>query len=161
MEKVKKYLNYLFINTTPKESTPAWVRVTKSTELAHTMNAKTEDFDYIADKNSTEELDSYKPTIQQTQTAYIGDKVYDYIFELYRLQKTGSDAVGECMIVFQQKAGTGEDTGNKAMQFNALITIDTADFVAGTITYTISQRGTPVHGTAKVVADKPTFTAAA
>lgn len=157
LEKAKKNLNYLFLNTTPEAEEPTWKRARTSTDFAHAMNAETETFDYIADEGPTDELKSYKPTIAQTQTAYIGDPVYDYVFGLYDKQGVGSDAVTKGMIVYQQKKTVAEAQENVALQFDALITIDTYDIVAGTLTYTIGQRGTPTHGTAVVANDVPTF----
>jgi len=157
LEKVKKHLNYLFLNTAPGEEEPVWKRAKTSTDFAIAMNGETETFDYIADENPTDELKSYKPSISQTQTAYIGDAVYDYIFSLYEKQGVGTDAVTKGMIVYQQKKTIVEAEENIAVQFDALITIDTYDMVAGTITYTIGQRGTPTHGTATIEDGVPTF----
>lgn len=157
LEKVKKHLNYLFLDTTPGGESPTWKRARTSTDLAHAMNPETETFDYIADESPTDELKSYKPSIAQTQTAYIGDPVYDYVFGLYESQGVGSNAVTQGMIVYQQKKAVAEAQENVALQFEALITIDTYDIVAGTITYTIGQRGTPTHGTAVIENDAPTF----
>ena len=69
LEKVKKYLNRLFLDTTPEKEAPTWKRATKSTDLAIAMNAETETFDFIADESPTDEIKSYKPTITQTQTS--------------------------------------------------------------------------------------------
>ena len=157
LERVKKYLNYLFLDTTPAGESPTWKRATKSTDLAIAMNAETETFDFIADESPTDEIKNYKPSISQTQTAYIGDPVYDYIFDLYNKQGIGSDAVTKAMIVYQQTKTVGSATKNIALQFDALITIDTYEIVAGTITYTIGQRGTPTHGTATIAEGVPTF----
>lgn len=151
----KKHLNYLFLNTGTKE-TPAWVRVSKSTDFAIAYNGETEVFDYIANENPTTELQRYSPSIPQTQKAIIGDGIYDFIADMARKQKTGLDAVVQAMIVRQQKDSSGK---NLAETFNALLTIDTDDFVAGTITYTIAQRGDVTLGTATVAEGKPTFTA--
>jgi hypothetical protein len=211
LTRVKKHLNYLFLDTTPGEDTETWKRAGKSTDFAIAMNNEQETFDYIADESPTTELKSYKPTVAQTQAAYIGDPIYDYVFDLYNQQATGSDAVSKGMIVYQQKSGnpapvytvttaepadwatnyedyytvsngvysnvTGEtapeweagtyykkteaEAPNVAIQFEALITIDTYDIVAGTITYTIEQRGTATKGTATVTNGQPEFTAAA
>ncbi len=161
LTRVKKHLNYLFLDTTPGETSATWKRAGKSTDFAIAMNNEQETFDYIADESPTTELKSYKPTVAQTQAAYIGDSIYDYVFDLYNQQATGSDAVSKGMIVYQQKSGTGESAPNVAIQFEALITIDTYDIVAGTITYTIEQRGTATKGTAVVTDGAPVFTAAA
>lgn len=151
----KKHLNYLFLNTASAAS-PNWVRVTKSTDFAIVYNPETEVFDYIADETPTTELTKYAPTIGQTQKAIIGDAIYDYIAEMARKQKTGLDAVTQAMIVRQQK-----DTQNKNLAeiFDVLITVDTDDIVAGTLAYTISQRGDPTFGTAVIAEGVPTFTA--
>lgn len=159
MERVKKHLNYLFLDTTPGEASETWKRAGKSTDFAKAMNAETETFDYIEDENPTTELNSYRPSISQTQAAYIGDPIYDFVFDLYFRQATGSDAITKCMEVYQQK--NSDSTANLAEQCDALITIDTYDRVAGTITYTIEQRGTATKGTATVVDGAPVFTPAA
>ena len=153
----KKHLNYLFLNTSSKES-PSWVRVTKSTDFAIVYNPETEVFDYIADANPTTELTKYAPTIGQTQKTIIGDAIYDYIAEMARRQQTGLDAVTQAMIVRQQKDSSGK---NLAESFDVLITIDTDDFVAGTLTYSIAQRGDVTLGTASVSDGTPSFTAEA
>lgn len=152
-----KHLNYLFLNTSIT-GTAAWKRVKKSTDFAIAYNAETETYDYIADASPTDELKSYKPSIAQTQTAVIGDDIYDFIAEIARAQKVGSEAVTQAMIVRQQK--NSGNTANLAEKFDVLITIDTDDMVAKTITYTISQRGGVTLGTAAISEDGvPTFTA--
>ena len=156
LERVKKYNNYLFINVIPSTPvTPSWGRVGKSTEWTDNMNPATETFDYIEDTAPTDELSTYKPSTSVPHTAYIGDPVYDFIFELYRKQATGSDAVTQLMKVFQQKNTAG---ANLALTAEALITIDNYNFATGILTYTVTQRGTPTHGTARIamVDDVPT-----
>lgn len=163
MERTKKYLNYLFLNTTPKATPNAetWARVGKSTEWTDTMNATVETFDYIEDSSPTDELQNYKPTTSMPLTAYIGDPVYDYVFELYNKQGIGSDAITQSLRVYQNK----KDGANIAQRTEVLIVIDNYNFATSVITFTMNQRGTPVLGTA-VVAEtppssnvwKPTFT---
>jgi len=155
LERLKKHLNYLFLNASPGGAEPLWKRAAKSTDFAVKMNAKTETYDYIADAAPTEDLTSYSPEVSQTQTAYIGDPVYDYVFSLYRDQATGSDAVTDALLVYQQKSG-GE---NLAARFAATVTIDTYDIVAGTVKYKLTQRGTALRGLASVAGDgSVTFT---
>lgn len=159
-ELVKKHLNKLFLDVDPASETPDWKRVKTSTDFAVAMNAETETFDYIADEIPTDELKAYKPQIAQTQTAYIGDPIYDFIFGLYEKQAVGTDAVTKCMIVFQQEKTVGETKEKIAQMFDALITIDTYDIVAKTLTYSIAQRGSVQHGTAVLDEDgKPVFKA--
>lgn len=160
LEKVLKHLNKLFLNTTPKEQTKDWKRVKTSTDFAIAMNAENETLDFIADESPSEELKSYKPSIAQTQTAYIGDPIFDFIYSIYEAQAVGTDAVTQGMIVYQQEKEVGETKAHIAQMFDVLITIDTYDIPAGTITYTINQRGSVTHGTATVDEDgKPVFNA--
>ena len=153
LEKTKKHLHYLFLDTAPGTATPAWVRVGKSTEWTDSMNPATTTYDYIEDSSPTDEVDNYQPTASMPLTAYIGDPCYDFIFNLYFNQATGSDAVTNVMRVFQQKSGEK----NLALKSAALITIDNYNIATGVITFNIGQRGTPIHGTATVANNVPTF----
>ena len=160
LELVRKHLNKLFLDTAPGAAAPVFTRVKTSTDFAVAMNGETETKDFIADENPSDDLKSYKPSIAQTQTAYIGDPVYDYIFSLYEKQAVGTEAITKCLIVYQQEKEVGETKEHIAQLFDVLITIDTYDLVAQTITYTLSQRGTPAHGTATLDEDgKPVFNA--
>jgi len=150
-EKLKKHLSYLFLNTTPDAGKGAenWSRVGKSTEWTDTMNAKTATYDYIEDSSPTDELETYKPTTSMPLTAYIGDPVYEFVFDLYQKQGTGSQAVTQALRVYQNKV-SGVSGANKAQFTQVLITIDNFAFATGVITFLISQRGTPVIGSATV-----------
>jgi len=157
-EKLKKHLSYLFLNTAPESGagSECWSRVGKSTEWTDTMNAKTATYDYIEDSAPTDELETYKPTTSMPLTAYIGDPVYEFVFDLYQKQGTGSQAVTQALRVYQNKAsagtagGTGPAGANKAQLTQVLITIENFAFATGIITFLISQRGTPVIGSAVV-----------
>ena len=150
-EKLKKHLSYLFLNTKPGSGAGSenWSRVGKSTEWTDAMNAKTATYDYIEDSAPTDELETYKPTASMPLTAYIGDPVYEFVFDLYQKQGTGSQAVTQALRVYQNKAA-GTPAANKAQLTQVLITIDNFAFATGIITFLISQRGTPVIGSATV-----------
>ena len=150
-EKMKKHLSYLFLNTNPNGETGSehWSRVGKSTEWTDTMNAKSATYDYIEDSSPTDELETYKPTTSMPLTAYIGDPVYEYVFDLYQKQETGSQSVTQALRVYQNKSEDNPEA-NKAQLTQVLITIENFAFATGIITFLISQRGTPVIGTAVV-----------
>lgn len=152
----KKHLNYLFLDVSDT-STPSWKRCSTSTDFAITYNANTEERDYISYANPIDELENYKPSIGQTQTAYIGDPIYDFVADLARRQAVGDDAVTDCMIVRQEMNSGG--TAHLAEKFPALIVIDTDDMVAKTITYTINYHGDVEYGTATISSGVPTFVA--
>jgi hypothetical protein len=148
-EKLKKHLSYLFINTNTGTGAAKWSRVGKATEWTDSMNPKTSTYEYIEDSSPTDEIETYKPTTSMPLTAYIGDPVYEYIFDLYQKQETGSQAVTQALRVYQNKAA-GTPGANKAQLTQVLITVDKFDFSTGVVTFLISQRGTPVIGTAAV-----------
>lgn len=151
----KKHLNYLFLDVSAS-NTADWKRVKTSTDFAIQYNPNTEEYDYISYENPIDVLESYKPSIPQTQTAYIGDPIYDFVANIARRQLVGEDAVCNCMIVRQETNAGG--TAHLAEKFPVLITIDTDDMVAKTITYTINYHGNVEYGTATVSSDVPTFT---
>ena len=105
-EKMKKHLSYLFLNTNNngEVGSERWARVGKSTEWTDTMNAKSSTYEYIEDSAPTDELDTYKPTTSMPLTAYIGDPVYEFVFDLYQKQETGSQAVTQALRVYQNRA---------------------------------------------------------
>ena len=150
-EKIKKHLSYLFINTDPEAGSGSekWSRVGKSTEWTDSMNAKTSTYEYIEDSAPTDEIETYKPTTSMPLTAYIGDPVYEYVFDLYQRQETAGQAVTQALRVYQNKAD-GVTGAYKAQLTKVLITIENFAFATGIITFKISQRGTPVIGTATV-----------
>ena len=150
-EKLKKHLSYLFLNTDPDSGTGSekWSRVGKSTEWTDTMNAKSSTYEYIEDSAPTDELETYKPTTSMPLTAYIGDPVYEFVFDLYQKQETGSQAVTQALRVYQNKA-SNNPAANKAQLTKVLVTIDNFAFATGIITFLISQRGPPAIGSATV-----------
>lgn len=148
-EKLKKHLNYLFINTKPDapSGSEVWARAGKSTEWTDTMNAKTTTYEYIEDSGPTDVIESYQPSASLPLTAYAGEPVYEYVFDLYQRQEVGGNAVTKALRVFQNKAGGG---AYKAQMTDCNIVIENFNFTTGVITFLIKQGGTPVFGTAAV-----------
>ncbi|MCL2547105.1 MAG: hypothetical protein FWE06_07950 [Oscillospiraceae bacterium] len=144
MEKTKKYLNYLFINV--GQSATEWARIGKSVEWTDSMNPQVDTFDYIEDSAPTSELAHYNPSTSMPLTAYVGDPVYDFVFDLYRTQAVGSNAVTQALRVYQQKQGNA----NVATLTDVLVTIDNYNIATGVITFTLAQRGTPTQGSAEI-----------
>lgn len=142
--KLQKHLNYLFLNTTPSVTAETWKRVGKSTEWTDTMNVKTTTYEYIEDSGPTDVIENYQPSTNMPLTAFIGDPVYEYVFELYRTQDVGKDTYTKAMRVFQNKKGAA----NLAQMSDVTITIENYNYATGVITFTMKQGGTPVHGTA-------------
>jgi hypothetical protein len=148
-ERLKKNLNYLFLNVAPDASFggESWSRVGKSTEWTDTMNVKTTIYEYIEDSGPTEVIENYQPSTSVPLTAYAGDPVYEYIFDLYSRQDIGVNACTRVMRVFQNKT---EDNKYKAQISDCTVTIDNFNFTTGVITFNIKQGGTPRLGTAVI-----------
>jgi len=148
-ERLKKNLNYLFLNTNPETALgdENWSRVGKSTEWTDTMNVKTTTFEYIEDSGPTEIIDNYQPSTSMPLTAYSGDPVYEYVFGLYSRQDVGAAASTRVMRVFQSKTG---DNKYRAQVSDCTVTIDNFNFTTGVITFNIKQGGTPRLGAATV-----------
>jgi len=160
LEKVKKYLNYLFINTTPGAAagSETWTRVGKSTEWTDTMNVAQTTYDFIEDSAPTTVNNNYQPSASMPLTAFIGDPIYAYVFDIYHKQET--DSTTQALRVYQNTAAGG---ANYAQKTNCLITIENYNIATGVITFSIAQSGTPTLGTATVTtgtdgAPTPVFT---
>ncbi|MCL2772349.1 MAG: hypothetical protein FWD71_03275 [Oscillospiraceae bacterium] len=148
-EKLKKNLNYLFINTASDSvfGSEKWARVGKSTEWTDTMNAKTKTYEYIEDSGPTDVIESYQPSTSMPLTAYVGDPVYEYVFDLYHRQEIAGNSVTRALRVFQNKTADG---AYKAQVTDCSTVIENFNFSTGVITFAIKQGGTPISGTASV-----------
>ena len=148
-ERLKKHLNFLFLNTSPEAAfgSESWSRVGKSVEWTDTMNAKTATYEYIEDAGPTEVIENYQPSTSMPLTAYQGDPVFEYVFELYRRQDIGAAASTRVLRVFQSKTGDGR---YRAQVSDCTVTVDNFNFTTGVITFNIKQGGTPRFGTATV-----------
>jgi len=148
-ERLRKNLNYLFLNTSPEAAfgSESWSRVGKATEWTDTMNVKTTTYEYIEDSGPTEVIENYQPSTSMPLTAYAGEPVYEYIFDLYSRQDVGANAITRVMRVFQNKTGDNE---YKAQISDCTVTIDNFNFTTGVITFNIKQGGTPRFGKATV-----------
>lgn len=151
---IKKYHVALFINTGTSD-VPVWTRIQKSTDNTITMNAVTQDFDFIVDESPTTILDQYKPSLSQPITMYKGNDDYDYFFDHFFSLKTGDDAVTDVLIVFY-----AEDVSNayKAWKANCVMVMDNMNPVESTITANINFNGTVDTGTAVVTSGVPVYT---
>lgn len=142
-----------------KGSSGDYVRITKSTDNTITMNAETEERDYIADENPTTVLKKYKPSLSQPIAMEKGSDDYELCFGNMYDMKVGSDAEVDLLVVFRAHS----TDGIKAWKTDALFVIDNMNPVDETITATVNFNGTVAKGTVEYDSStgKPTFTAAA
>jgi len=155
---IKKHMIALYINTGTTE-TPIWTRVKKSTKLTINMDAKTEDYDYIADESPTTELDKYQPKIEKNPlTMYEGEPDFEAIFNYFYDMKVGDDAKVDVLVVFMFSPETGG--AYKAWKNRSVITIEEMDAVASELSFNLLFGGTMEKGTATIASGVPTFTPA-
>lgn len=151
---IKKHHVALFLNTGTSAS-PVWKQIKKSIDNTITMNPETMTFDYIVDESPTDEVDRYKPSLSQPITMYKGENDYEYLFNKFFEQDTGTDAHSQILIVFY---GHDVATSYKAWKSDCILVIDNMNPVESTITANINFNGTTDKGTAAVTAGVPVFT---
>lgn len=160
-EQLQKYHVALLMNK-GTSAAPSWVQIEKSTDNTITMNAETEDRDFIVDKSPTTVLKRYKPSLSEPVTMFKGNPDYEMLWEDFYKQKVGSAAVHELLVVFMNETaeGSGGGTEYKAWKYEAAFVLDNLNPVDGIMTVTINCNGTVDLGTVSVADGTPTFTAA-
>lgn len=155
MAYIHKYQVELWVRTSDEGT---WTRIEKSTDNTITMNAETEDRDYIADEAPTTVLKRYKPSLSQPVAMDKGAADYELLFGNMFDMKVGDDAVVDMLVVFRAHS-TG---GIKAWQAKALFVVDNMNPVDETVTATVNFNGTVKKGTVtyESTSGQPSFTEA-
>lgn len=152
-----KILTYL--NTTPAVESPTYGLLGLGVTTGQIgMNASVTTEQYIHQETAYNSVESYAPNISITQTAYKGDAVYDYVFDLFYNRKTGSDCETDILNVYLVET-EGENT-YKAERQKVAIEISSYGGDAGSpvqIEYTIHYNGSADKGTATITEGVPTF----
>lgn len=154
-DKVEKYhVAILFDKSTT--DTPDYIQLCKSTENTITMNAETEDLDFIVDKNPTTIIKRYKPSFSNPLTMYKGSEDYEYFFPKVYDLPTGADANGKMLIVFMN--AKNEQGKYKAWNCDVTFVIDNIDPANSQLTMTVQINGTIKRGLVTVTSGTPSFT---
>jgi len=124
----------LNISTT---ETAQWARIGKSTIFDLTLNAVTEENDFIEDEMATTEVMSYKPSLDQELQCNKGDQAFDYLYAMFKALPTGENVKKNLLIVF---AGATDEAGTKfdAWDTTATLTLDHFDSVAEKIYFSFA-----------------------
>lgn len=142
---------------TSSDGTPTWLRVKKSTTLTVSMNAETEDFDYIADEVKSTEVKAYAPTIDQDLAILPSEPDYKFFYEMYKSLPTGDAAHKQFLLTYlQDKLSTGKYYATKN---EGIVSFTDYNAVDGKLNFNISFCGTPVKGSVEVAQGVFTFTA--
>lgn len=136
----------------------AYVRIKKSTELEISIEANTEEEDYIADERPTNSLNNYAITLSQDLTMYKGEPDFEYFYEkAYNAVPKNEEVKTKALIVFMFD---GDATaGYKAWETDANILFTSINGVDSKINFDI-EFGNMRIGTAKMAEGVPTFTEA-
>lgn len=103
---VKKYMIGLWIDKS-EDSSLDWLRVKKSEEMDLALNPEIVERDYIVDEFPTQEIDKYKPALNQSLTMYKGEPDYEALFPMGYSLPTGAKAKRGVLIVFMQEPVAG------------------------------------------------------
>ena len=148
--KITKNLCMIFIDTSDGSGSPTWKRVDKSTILSIVMNAETESMDYISQELPTEEIKSYKPSMDQEIATYKGNPIYEFMFKKFY---NCDLAHGKTLICFPEN-----ETGKQAWQIDdTTFTLNEMNYVDGKITWGMNFGGNIKRGTYTVSEGAPTF----
>lgn len=160
-DKVEKYHIAILFNKGTKDA-PNWIQLSKATENTINLNAETQEFDYIVDKNPTTLIKKYKPSMSNPLTMVKGSPDYEYFWPKFYKLPTGADAGGECLIVFMNEPTSVSGGGVKydAWNCDVTFTLETLDPVNSQLTLTTQFNGTIIAGSVTVADGVPTFTPA-
>ena len=150
--KITKNLCMIFIDTSEGSGGPTWTRVDKSTILNIVMNAETESMDYISQELATEEIKSYKPSMDQEIATYKGNPIYEFMFQKFY---NCDLAHGKTLICFPET-----EKGKQAWEIDdTTFTLNEMNYVDGKITWGMNFGGDIKRGTYTVSGGTPTFSA--
>lgn len=166
VKKVKRTEFATFLNVGTK-ALPQWARIGKGVTgqtIAYNPNVSEEQ--YINEDSGTSSIESYKPNVPTPQTAYKGDKVFDFVDNIRKKRAVGADAETEILLVYiYDKTVTGEAPDKKttyaAEKNNCAIQIDDFGGDAGNpvvLNYTINLNGDPILGAVELANGELTFT---
>lgn len=147
-----------FLNTAPKSTASYGLLGMGVTTGQIAMNANTTSEQYIHQTTAYNSIDSYAPTFGVTQTAYKGDAVYDFVFNLYINRATQSDAETDILNVY-----LAETSNSAFLAERQKVAIEISNYGgdAGepvSIEYVIHFNGNHEKGTATITDGVPTFT---
>lgn len=134
-------------------STPDYLRVSKSTIYTEAYNPETEDFDYIVDLQKTTEVKSYAPTLDQEVAILPDEEDYEYFNTLRKALPTGAAAHKKFLRIY---INDGDNTaGYAGILQDAVLTFNEYNAVDGKITFSIAFCGTPVSALYTITAGVP------
>lgn len=148
---------------TSKTGDSTWSRIGKGvTGYTIGFNPSVTTEQYIDQDNANNSVDSQAITAPIPLTCYVGEPIFDYLYDLYKKGALGSELETEILDVsLFDKVGTGEDKFF-AKKYACVIQLDDfgGDAGAGVVmNATILYNGDAVNGSVVITDGKPVFTA--
>ena len=157
---IKKHQIGLFVDTSTT-STAAYKRIKKSTELTISMEAETEEYDYIADESPTTELKEYKPEIEQPLKMIKDEDDFEYFFDMFYNMKTGEEAKTTAIVAFMfdvTETGTGTVTKHyKAWKVPVTVVFNELNATDSELNFNLNFGGTVAKGYVTMSDGVPTW----
>lgn len=155
MERLKKHKTIPFLNIS-QTTVVEWARIGKSTVFDLTLNAQTEDNDFIESEMPTTDVMYYKPELSQELQSNKGDPAFDFLYEMFFNLPTGEDVKKQLLIVFAGNIGTEDTPKFKSWNTISTLVLDHFDSVAEKIYFSFKINEIE-RGTCTVEDGKPTF----
>lgn len=133
-----------------------FVAIDKSTIFEFAFNPNTETYSFICNKNDSNEVTGYAPTMGQEIVLDNENPMYAYLHPRFMEMPTGSDCVIPCLLI-EPDMKTGKPTVGRLWK-EATVVPDNLNSVDGKLAFTINFNGDPVVGTVAIAAGKITFT---
>lgn len=116
-----------------------WKRIKKSTELTLSMNAETEDTEYIVDEIPTTELERYKPAIDQAIKMIKDEPDFEFFWKMYYDMAVGEAAKLDILIAFMFDDISKSSTPQfRAWKTQATVTFDSMNANDSELSFTLA-----------------------
>lgn len=129
-----------------------------STVFEFAWNPNTETYGYIKDKNDTNEVTGYAPTMEQEIVLDNTNPIYEFLFPKFMSMPVGAACVVPCLLVTPNMK-TGEPTDGYLWP-EATCVPDTLATVDGKLQFTLNLNGDATQGTVAKADGTVTFTPA-
>lgn len=160
MRKVKVSQVAAFIDITPGEDA-TYKRIAKgATDLNISYSATETSETYVDEDSATTTVDGYGVSLDQEQTAFKGEDVFEFVDDIRKNQKIGTDC--ETTVVLVNLYDSKAEGSYSAQKYNAAISISEFGGKGGEsakIKYKVNLNGDPVQGTVSIANGTIVFTA--
>lgn len=149
-----------FLNVASTSENPDWAIIGVGiTDKSTDYNAEKTEEKWIINRNKSVTIDSYGPSSGVEQTAYKGDKVFEFVDNIRYKMLTGTDAQ-TTLLEIDKYSVTEEETTPKyrARLWTVSIEISSNGGDTAKINYNIDYSGDPTFGTVTFEKGVPTFT---